>query len=113
MVLGVRGRVWSVLVFALAPVLVVLARLTWGADVPEVLPTHWNSQGNVDGTTSAAVFFWGCVVVSGVCAIAGGALSLSENTSRAIASVGLRALGPVGVTAFIGWLAAAGYIRIL
>ena len=40
-------------------------------------------------------------------------MSLGRNLSAAIRQVGIRALGLLVVAAFIGWLAAAGYARVL
>ncbi len=51
----------------LAPVLVIVTRLTWASTTPDRLPTHWNASGHVNGTATGATYFlWvlaGCLVL--------------------------------------------------
>lgn len=98
-------RLSAAALFVLAPLAVITTRFTWGNDVPDPLPTHWSGQGQVDGTTSATVFF--VIFLSVTTALtAVGAISALR---RAID----RSYSLLAGTAFGTWMFAAIYMQIL
>ena len=64
-------RAATATILVIAPVAALLARLSWGAELPDPLPTHWDIHGEVNGTTGATAFFVGCLAVSAVLSVLG------------------------------------------
>lgn len=98
-------RVAAATVVLIAPAVVLIARLVWNPDVPNSLPTHWDSHGQVDGTTGQTAFFWICLIISGGLALIGAAAALHRKVTRSWSLV--------AATAFGAWLLAAGYVMVL
>ncbi len=95
----------AAVVVLLAPLVVLAARFAWDPDVPSTLPTHWDSSGQVDGTTGQATFFWICLIISGGLALAGAAAAVNRQVTRSWSLVAGMAFG--------AWLLAASYVMVL
>ena len=98
-----RIMTWTILVIPVIAVL--LARMLWGGEVPEPLPTHWSWGGEVNGTTSGGAFFLGAVLLCLLLAAAG----VAGTVARARAGAGFWA----AISAFGAWVIGAGYGQIL
>lgn len=98
-------RLAAAVVLLIAPVVVLITRFVWNPDVPATLPTHWDSHGQVDGTTGQTTFLWICLVISGGLAIGGAVSVMKEHVTRS--------WGLVRGTAFGAWLLASAYVMVM
>lgn len=86
----------------LAPVLLLIFRVTYGNRVPDPLPTHWNLAGRVNGTAGAGTFF---VILLVIGVLLGVVVLLLVRSSRR-SPTGRAAIAAL---LFGGWLCAALY----
>ncbi len=98
-------RSLAAVVVLVAPAVVLAARFVWDPQVPQTLPTHWGSDGQVNGTTGETAFFVICLVVSAGTGLGGAVAAATRRVTRAT--------GLVSGAAFAAWLLAAAYVMVL
>lgn len=90
----IARRLLSTAILVLAPVLVAAAALALGDTVPDPLPTHWNTRGEVDDTSAFGTFTAIILVITSLLAVVGIVVTWRARTRTTSA-----------VVAMPGWLA--------
>ena len=81
--IGKSNRLAVLCIGLVAPILIIVTRLAWGASTPDPLPTHWDAGGHVDGTTAATPFFWWTLILSAGLALSGAAIAYQRRSPEA------------------------------
>ncbi len=108
---GPMRRVVVVAVAAIAPIVVLLVRLTTFGHTPDPLPTHWNIQFHPDAFTSATGFFVAILVIALTLALATAAsvlLATSVLAGRMLATVFTYSVWIVAAVYAVSVLVSAG-----
>lgn len=107
------GRPALVAVLALVPALVVLVtRLTWFDQLPELLPTHWSGLGPPDDYTARGAVYGPVQAVTAAAAVVAvlAVVALLATTTRAARS---RVRAASALACLVGGVAAATWVAIV